>query len=158
LETDQPPEIVMQRGHGVSADHWSLGILIYELVSGLNPFQYEGVDQITLFASICQDDYDDPRDASVTVIDLIRKLLMKDPTQRLGSLARGEQDILEHPWFDGLDPSALRTRQSSYVPWVPTIKDPLDTSNFDDWSHLEDKTSKPQEPLSEESRVLFESF
>jgi serine/threonine protein kinase len=148
----------MQRGHNVSADHWSLGILIYELVSGLNPFQYEGIEQLTLFSAICQDDFDDPRAVSGTVIDLIRKLLVKDPTQRLGSLARGERDILEHPWFDGLDLPALRTRQSSHVPWVPTIKDPLDTSNFDDWSHLEDKTGKPQAGLSEQSRALFERF
>lgn len=153
-----PPEIVMQRGHGCSADHWSLGILIYELVTASNPFQYDGIDQITLFSSICQDDYDDPSGVSVTVVDLIRKLLVKDPNYRLGSLAQGERDILEHAWFDGLDLIALRAKQSLHVPWVPKIKDALDTSNFDDWSHLEQKTSKSQAPLSEKYRVLFENF
>jgi serine/threonine protein kinase len=26
-----PPEVVLSRGHDCSADHWSLGILIYEV-------------------------------------------------------------------------------------------------------------------------------
>lgn len=153
-----PPEVVMTRGHNFSADHWSLGILIYEMVTGLNPFFYEGMDQMSLFESIVQDDYDDPKDVSASVIDLIRKLLVKDPIYRLGSLARGERDILQHRWFNGLDLPLLRLRQSEHVPWVPLIKDPLDTSNFDDWSHLEDKTSKPQKALSAKSSSLFESF
>jgi protein kinase A len=152
------PEVVTQRGHAFGADHWSLGILIYELVSSTNPFQYEGMDQIALFSAICQDDYEDPRGVSDTVIDLIRKLLVKDPNHRLGSLARGERDILEHGWFESLDLSAMRARQAPYVPWVPTVEDPLDTSNFDDWSHLQDKTAAAQESLSETSRRLFEIF
>jgi len=38
-----PPEVVMTRGHNASADHWSLGILIFELISGESPFFFEGM-------------------------------------------------------------------------------------------------------------------
>jgi serine/threonine protein kinase len=29
-----PPEVIMTRGHDCSADRWSLGILIYEMITG----------------------------------------------------------------------------------------------------------------------------
>jgi serine/threonine protein kinase len=32
------PEVIMNRGHDASSDHWALGVLIYEMVAGENPF------------------------------------------------------------------------------------------------------------------------
>jgi protein kinase A len=29
-----PPEVILNRGHNSSADHWSLGVLIYEMMAG----------------------------------------------------------------------------------------------------------------------------
>lgn len=147
----------MTRGHNAAADHWSFGILVYELVTGENPFFYEGMDQMSLFQSIVQDDFDDPVGASSEVTDLCRKLLIKDPTLRLGSLARGERDILEHPWFAELDLPAM-LRFNVKAPWVPEISDPLDTSWFDDWSHLEDRTQIAYEQLRPADAALFEAF
>jgi len=33
-----PPEIISQAGHNTSADWWSFGILIYEMMVGIPPF------------------------------------------------------------------------------------------------------------------------
>jgi hypothetical protein len=50
-------------------------------------------------------------------------------------------------------------RQKKYpAPMVPEIKDPLDSSNFDNWEHLEDKTKKQFPPLNREEKKLFEKF
>lgn len=147
----------MTRGHNISADHWSYGILLYEMLTGENPFFYDGMDQISLFEAIVQDDYDEPRNVSVAAVDIIRKLLVKDPTRRLGSLARGEDDILDHPWFSDLDLQLLRRRQLP-APWLPDVRDPLDTSCFDDWDHLEDKTKQSFQRISEQDEKLFEGF
>lgn len=45
-----PPEIISNTGHSVAADYWSLGILIFELLSKRTPFRakddlaiYEGI-------------------------------------------------------------------------------------------------------------------
>jgi p70 ribosomal S6 kinase len=36
------PEIVTRQGHGRAVDWWSLGALIYEMMTGLPPFMSEG--------------------------------------------------------------------------------------------------------------------
>lgn len=112
---------------------------------------------MSLFQSIVQDDYEEPKDVSSDVKDIMKKLLAKEPTQRLGSLSRGEQDILEHPWFADLDLAAMR-RRDIVAPWVPVVKDALDTSCFDDWDHLVDKADEKTWELSPKDEALFDKF
>jgi hypothetical protein len=113
------PEIVMNRGHNAGADHWALGVLFYEMVSGENPFYYDGMDQMALFQAISTEPpYPLPETASLELIDLCEKFLNKDPTERLGMLAGGSRDILTHKWFEGLDLMKLRGKEVT-APWIP---------------------------------------
>lgn len=150
----------MQRGYDVSADHWAIGILIYELLTGANPF-FVSVDmnQMDLFKRIMTEDYTPPSSdvASKDAIDLVEQLLVKDPTFRLGSLARGAEGILEHQWFNDLDVTAIRKRELA-APWVPDLEDPFDLTFFDDWSKLPDKTSLPQKPIPKRHDKMFIDF
>lgn len=94
---------------------------------------------MALYSRIIDGDNEVPRDASDAVVDLLSRLLEKDPSHRIGSLAKGERDILDHAWFaDDLDLQELRQRQVE-APWVPHLSDPMDTSCFDDWDDLVDK-------------------
>jgi CRP-like cAMP-binding protein len=113
-----PPEIIKNLGHGPPADNWSLAVLIYEVVQGESPFWYEGLDQVSLFHAICEEDYYPLPDEGVSeeFRDLIHRLLEKNPSKRLGTFK--EKDILNHPWFTKLDIRKVRKKEIK-SPWVP---------------------------------------
>ena len=106
-----------------SVDHWALGVLVYEMIAGENPFYFDGMDQMSLFQAIVQEAYYPlPETTSKLAVDFIDKLLVKDPTQRLGNLSGGEKDILIHEWFYGLDLLKLRNKEIQ-APWIPPLED-----------------------------------
>jgi serine/threonine protein kinase len=152
-----PPEVILNRGHNWGADHWSLGVLSYEMFAGQTPFYVEGMDQMDLFRAIVKCKYDLPKGISSQAASLLTGFITKDPAKRLGSLAGGEDDIPVHPFFDGLDFDLLRQMEIK-APYVPKIKDPLDSSNFENWSHLDDKLDTKFPPLTPEQMKVFEAF
>ena len=148
------PEMVLAQGHNWAVDHWALGVLIYEMLSGSSPFYEDGIEQFELFRSIAEDDFPHIADISPQAYDLISQLLKKDPSIRLGSLVQGEKDILEHAWFEKMKLQDRNVR----APWTPSIKDPFDTSNFDDWSDVDDKTLDRGPGISKKQAALFDGF
>ena len=127
-----PPEVILSRGHKWSADHWSLGVLIFEMITGDTPFYQSGMEQMDLFRSIAKAKFEMPSTIQKDAADMIRGFLTKDPNKRLGSLAGGEDDIYTHPWFNIIDFVNLR-KKSIKAPYKPNIKNPLDASNFENW-------------------------
>lgn len=115
------PEIVLNRGHSAAVDHWALGIVVYEMITGENPFYFEGQDQMALLQAIVQEAYYPlPKTASPEVVDFMDGLMEKDPVQRLGSLADGEKGILKHEWFSELDINDVRNKRAK-APFIPNI-------------------------------------
>lgn len=118
------PEIVLNAGHSIGVDHWALGVMIYEMLSGENPFWYEGIDTMTLYEIIVKDEpYPLEKEHSDPVVEsLIDGLLEKDPSQRMGVLAGKDKDILFHPWYDGWELQQLRHKKID-APWLPPRKE-----------------------------------
>ncbi len=115
------PEIILNSGHNRSVDHWALGVTLYEMITGENPFFFEGMDIVALYDTICREPHyrlnvEDGR--SENLIDLVDRLLDKDPTQRLGMLSGGMRDILDHAWFDEIDRARMRAKRWP-APWKP---------------------------------------
>jgi protein kinase A len=154
-----PPEILLNRGHTWSADHWSLGVVLFEMLVGYTPFYRQGMSKSDLFRAIVQSKLRPPPEVSPEALSLLSGLLRRDPVKRLGSLANGEDDIINHPWFqlDGFDIDQLFLQQLK-PPHVPVIKNPLDGSNFSDWSHVDNKLVKHYPPLTSEQAAIFADF
>ena len=153
-----PPEVILNRGHNGAADYWSLGVLIFEMLTGNTPFYQRGMEQTDLFRAIVKCRYTVPSKLSESAPSVIRALLVKNPAQRLGSLAGGESGLTQHPWLaTSIDFAALR-QKTMKAPKVPTIADPLDASNFEDWSHLEDKTKKKFPKMTKAQLAVFNDF
>ena len=153
------PEVILNRGHNAAADIWSLGVLVNEMITGDTPFYKEGMDQLDLYRQICSAKFEPHpiMHGKDQAIDIVRHLLSKVPSQRLGMLKNGQKDIFEHPWFADISFEKYRIREVK-APWIPKIKDPLDSSNFDSWKHMKDKTKQKQPPLDAQKDAIFAGF
>jgi len=125
------PEIVSHQGHGKAVDWWSLGILCYELCIGIPPFYHQNLN--SMYSKINTEKPKFPASVSQNVQDLITKLLVKKPENRLGS-NKDIDDIKKHKWFktawkDGLDWDKLYKKEID-PPYKPKVKSDTDTSNF----------------------------
>ncbi len=103
------PEIIQSDGHGKPADWWACGILAYEMMVGHPPFFDETAYGI--YDKILKGKIQWPRDIDPLSRNLIRGFLNPDRSQRLGNLLAGADDVLDHPWFRGVDWGALERRE-----------------------------------------------
>ena len=148
-------EILLGKGHNQAVDYWGLGCLLFEMLEGTTPFYWEGATQKDEFEAILRCDYKCPDAFSEDAKDLIGKLLVLDPTKRLGGGGRKHLDVMGHPWFDSINFRRLRKMEIA-SPWVPEVKDSLDISNFADYDP--DEIEPPYRELSAKEQLLFNGF
>lgn len=152
-----PPEVILNRGYDWGADHFSLGVITYEILTGSTPFYKQGMNQMELFRAIVKGKFDQPHLVSQRGKDFLNGLINTDPSKRLGSLADGEMDIFRHPWFSKVDFKAIRW-MTEKAPHIPKIKDSLQVSTFENWDHVEDKLKNTYEELTEAQKEIFQFF
>ncbi|GKV46816.1 hypothetical protein SLEP1_g53779 [Rubroshorea leprosula] len=120
------PEILLGTGHGATADWWSVGIILFELIVGIPPFNAEHPQ--TIFDNILNRKIPWPRvpeELSPETHDLIDRLLTEDPHQRLG--ARGASEVKQHVFFKDINWDTLARQKAAFV---PTSESAVDTSYF----------------------------
>ncbi|CAN6891302.1 unnamed protein product [Brassica oleracea] len=120
------PEILLGTGHGATADWWSVGIILFEFMVGIPPFNADHPEQI--FDNILNRNIpwpSVPEEMSHEARDLIDRLLTEDPHQRLG--ARGAAEVKQHIFFKDINWDTLAEQKAAFV---PDSEDVLDTSYF----------------------------
>ncbi|XP_034534332.1 cGMP-dependent protein kinase 1-like [Notolabrus celidotus] len=124
------PEIILNKGHDNSADCWSLGILVFELLSGSPPFS--GSDPMKTYNNILRgiDMIEFPKKITKSAANLIKRLCRDNPSERLGNQKNGVKDIQKHKWFEGFNWDGLR-QGTMDSPFTPAVEGPLDNRNFD---------------------------
>ncbi|KAF8123784.1 cyclic AMP-dependent protein kinase catalytic subunit [Boletus edulis] len=122
------PEIIQSEGHGKAADWWACGILCYEMLVGYPPFFHETAYGIyeKILRGVIQNW---PNTMDRLSKELIKAFLHPDRTKRLGNMIGGPQDILDHPWFRGVDWDALE-RCEIKAPIIPHTTSLDDTRHF----------------------------
>ncbi|ELK36619.1 Ribosomal protein S6 kinase alpha-2, partial [Myotis davidii] len=157
------PEVVNRRGHTQSADWWSFGVLMFEMLTGSLPFQ--GKDRKETMGLIL----------NVEAQSLLRALFKRNPCNRLGKRrprpgTRGTGHLpplcscsgfpvpeRRHPFFANIDWNKLY-RKDIKPPFKPAVGRPEDTFHFDPEFTARTPTDSPGVPPSANSHQLFRGF
>lgn len=86
----------MRSSHGLEADVWGLGCMLYTLLVGKPPFDTDAVK--STLTRVVMADYKIPSHLSANAKDLIDKLLKKNPKERIKL-----RDIVKHPFMSSLE-------------------------------------------------------
>ncbi|KAM7538506.1 hypothetical protein Aperf_G00000074112 [Anoplocephala perfoliata] len=136
------PELLLDNDYGRSVDWWSLGVVMYEMMCGRLPF-YSNEHEI-LFELILQENVKVPENLSQVARDILIRLLMKDPAERLGG---GKADVIEvmmHPFFESISWEKL-IRKDVTPPWKPDVDGDMDTKYIPEEFQRENVAVTPPE-------------
>uniref|UniRef100_A0AAY5LAX4 Ribosomal protein S6 kinase beta-2 n=1 Tax=Esox lucius TaxID=8010 RepID=A0AAY5LAX4_ESOLU len=112
------PEILTRTGHNRAVDWWSLGALMYDMMTGSPPFTAENRKKTIDKILKCKINL--PPYLTLDARDMIKKLLKKNPSQRLGSSASDYKDIQKHPFFRHINWDDLLNRRCE-PPYKPCL-------------------------------------
>ncbi|KAJ4819598.1 hypothetical protein LUZ62_032164 [Rhynchospora pubera] len=116
------PEILLGTEHDYAADWWSVGVILFELITGIPPFTARTPEMI--FDNILNRRIPwpaVPNDMSYEARDLIDRLLIPDQDLRLG--ADGALEVKAHQFFNEINWDNLALEKAAFVPCPETVDD-----------------------------------
>jgi len=150
------PEILTRHGHGKAVDWWSLGTLMYDMLTGTPPFCSNGrkktIDKILKGKLVL------PPYLTAESRDLLRKLLKRHPQSRLGGGTEDAEALKAHPFFRYVNWVDLHARKVE-PPFKPAVSGDEDVSQFDQRFTKETPVDSPcDHMLSESADRVFQGF
>lgn len=133
------PEVVNGVGQSSAVDWWTLGILIYEMLTGTTPFKGNYTDET--FSNIVHEQLKWPDDINISADckNLVKKLLRREADKRLGA-ENGASDIKRGKWFKDFNFALIRNETP---PIIPKIRDPKDLSQYRRMPEEEERSGRP---------------
>ena len=121
------PEVISGEGHGMMADWWSYGVLMYELLCGKPPFHEGSTERILDLIMTSNVRFTSKIKASSVTRDFINKLLKKSPKERIGQNEFNQ--ITTHHFFQSTNIKAI-VSQKFTPPLMPNITEDV-IANFE---------------------------
>jgi serine/threonine protein kinase len=153
-----PPEVIQKKPYGKELDWWSLGNLLYEMLTGLPPFYVRSTNVSDTYSLVLKGEIKYPTYLSITAISLISRLLHPDPKKRLGA-NDDASGIKTDKFFEGLDWMKLLKKEVAPL-FKPPVKSNTDLSHFDEVftrEHAQD-AADPALPVSAGDNAKFGGF
>lgn len=149
------PEILSREGHNKAVDWWSLGALLFDMLTGSPPFC--GGNKKKTMAKILKGKVTFPAYLTQDAKDFVGKLLRRDPVQRLGS--EDASDVKSHRFFRKVNWDDCLARKLP-PPFVPTLTTDTDVSCFDSQFTNQAPVDSPVDSpaLSKSADDLFKGF
>lgn len=150
------PEILTRSGHGKAVDWWSLGALMFDMLTGLPPFTAE--NRKKTIETILKGKLNLPAYLTAEARDLIRRLMKRQVSQRLGSGPADGAEIRAHPFFKNVNWEDVIARRLD-PPIKPILKSDDDVSQFDTKFTRHIPIDSPDDSnLSESANLIFQGF
>jgi len=118
------PEVLLGKEYSLAVDYWSLGTLMYEMLTGLPAFYDNDVQKMYRYKM--KADIEMPDDMEDSAKDIILKFLDKNPETRL----QDPEEIKSHPYFAKIDWESLY-QKSQAPPFIPNVKNKESTTMID---------------------------
>lgn len=151
------PEILDRKGHGKAVDWYSLGALMYEMLTGLPPYYTRDRDR--LFERIRRGELNYPVYVTPVAKSLLQSMLDREPSKRLGGGPGDADEAKQHPFFAGMDFVAIQQRRVT-PPFKPAVSQPTDVRYFDkefvDMPVINSEVGEPNQSLRDLAH--FEGF
>lgn len=158
------PEVIQGKGHDKAIDWWSVGILLYEMLCGITPFRSGNKTELKRMITMQKLKFTKSADRylSTEAKSLVRALLEKDPTKRLGSGPSGNSSVKSHPFFRSINWEMLHSRKVP-SPYCPQVTGETCVSNFDklwtDRTPVDSPCSTPvMSPLADSANAAQDEF
>uniref|UniRef100_A0A0A9YAP4 Serine/threonine-protein kinase Sgk3 n=3 Tax=Lygus hesperus TaxID=30085 RepID=A0A0A9YAP4_LYGHE len=149
------PEVIRKEAYDRAVDWWCLGVLMYEMMYGLTPFDADNTADMynkILFRTVR---LRPNHGLSQSATSIMAKLLEKDSRRRLGSGEGGIEDVKLHAFFSSIDWEALSTRKVD-PEFKPNLNGPLDLKYIDPVFTKEPVDSSSPESVTDLSVSIYE--
>lgn len=150
------PEILTRSGHGKAVDWWSLGALMFDMLTGMPPFTAD--NRKNTIDAILKGKLNIPAYLATDSRDLIRRLMKRQVSQRLGSGPTDGQAVRAHSFFKNVNWDDVLARRLD-PPIKPILRSEDDVSQFDTKFTKQIPVDSPDEStLSESANLIFQGF